>query len=293
MQDRTYPLDTSALQAIPGRTLVQCREAGIDARVSPVSFWELLCHLDEGDYARKRGNLRKCHLVPILDEPFAAHGHAVGAGETVNRSRIEEPVVIQQLLNHLNSCSTLDEFYASEVTYDDGRVGLVSGCSARARDRLRADEDRFVQILHGLEAEVLSFFPAASGGVLSDADFVWMIRALAEGLAGRYRDEDGISSAELSTRVFDSIFAHSGLMLARVLDRLRRGAAAMYDRNDTEDAYIAFHLDLTRPWTLVTADQGVLSGVNRAHDALRAAEGVEGESRVMSVEQFIREIVPQ
>ena len=74
----TYILDTSAIRAL-SREKLQALAKLQSVGVSPVTFYELMCHLDETDekkdFGRQRGQVLKCGLVPMLPDPFAYHAH--------------------------------------------------------------------------------------------------------------------------------------------------------------------------------------------------------------------------
>jgi hypothetical protein len=66
-----FLLDTSAFKSLSKDELAQVACRGFQLTVPPYCFWELLCHLDEGDdFARAKGYLMKFRGVEIVDKPL-------------------------------------------------------------------------------------------------------------------------------------------------------------------------------------------------------------------------------
>jgi len=78
-----YVFDTSSLIST-GRKYLEVASDKADLCISTISIYELLCHIDEDEsgedtFSRRKGNLLKCQIPRILNDPFADHTILVGA----------------------------------------------------------------------------------------------------------------------------------------------------------------------------------------------------------------------
>lgn len=293
-----YVLDTSALKEIGKAKLVEAQKSH-DLAISPLTFYELLCHLDEIEekmtFDRQKGLVMKCQLPRILHDPFAFHAIAVGAEHITNESRFEEPSIIEQLLRALDGSSTLDDFYASSIAYPDGQKGRCRDVSARVRKVLDDEEKKYVEHLHQLKDEILREFPECPTNGLLPRDLADVLAASIKKMVSDYQVKDGINDEYLATKVTSSMYMHLGYKAARVAQYLKSahesGAEFNPDPNDCEDSYICMYLELFNRDVLVTGDKGTLNALKETKAAFRSFfnESLEIESRVVSSQEFLEE----
>jgi hypothetical protein len=164
-------LDTSVIRSVSTANLRRASEVA-DLYVSPITVYELLCHVDEvanggSDFELFRRTLLKCRLATVLPDPYAAHATAIGA-ERLAAQRFGEEQLCAALLNELSLASSLEEFYSRHVTYPTGENAALRDCAARVRATLADEERRYVAHLHDLKKKVLSD-PNVGGGRSANA----------------------------------------------------------------------------------------------------------------------------
>jgi len=294
-----YILDTSALKGI-GKSRLEVAKQNHDLAISPLTFYELLCHLDETHggktFERQRGYVMKCTIPRILHDPFAYHAIAVGAEHVTNESRFEEPNTISQLLMNLGNASDLNAFYSSTVKFSNGDVGRCRDIADNVRRVLKAEEDRYTAQLILISTEVQGEFSDCATVGLSPQQLASLIAASLKKMIADYRTKDGIIDDYLATKVTSSMYMHLGYQVARVVEYLQNaregGTTFNPDPNDCEDSYITMYLELFNRDALVTGDTGTLNALKATKDAfLSVFDGsLQIESRVLSNEDFVAEI---
>jgi predicted nucleic acid-binding protein len=294
-----YILDTSALRGISRSTLEEAKR-NHDLAISPLTFYELLCHLDEDgkgmSFARQRGNVMKCQVPRILYDPFAHHAIDVGAEHVTNPSRFEDPDMIAQLLKNLDSAQSLEAFYATTATYPDGQKGDCRDISARAREVLDVEQNRYVQHLGEIKRWLVKISPSCASVGIPSQEMAEYINLLLRKMAEGYKDECGIMDESLLMKVYSSIYMHIGYKLFRTVHYMRTahdsGNTFTPNPNDCEDSYIIMHLALFSHNVLVTDDKGTLDALGDTRAAFSHFFGnrAQIESRVLSKDEFLAEI---
>jgi hypothetical protein len=293
-----YILDTSALKGI-GRTKLELIKQRHDLAISPMTFHELLCHLDEIDddmtFERQKGIIMKCQLPRILHDPFAYHALTVGARDITNPSRFEEPTMIPQLLERLRDAKTLDVFYGTEVDYPDGSVGSCKDVSKRVREVLDEEERKYLEHQSVMRKELETNFPEWSSSGITPQQMGGYIASSLKNLITSYRNEDRVPGNLLATKVTSSMYMHIGYNAFRAIDYMMasRGHEEPItpDPNDCEDSYIAIHLELFKRDILVTEDKGTINALRRTSEAFHrfVSDKMQIESRVLSNDEFLAE----
>lgn len=150
----TYIFDTSALKSAKSVKIEQIskRERIV---LSPISIYELVCHLDEtkngeDSFARQKGCLRKCKLFEIIHEPFANCATTIGISGAVNPTRFEEPHVLAQLIEQLEESKTLEDFYSKEVAFPNEDIGQIRDVAANARKTFGEENNRYLKHMNTL-----------------------------------------------------------------------------------------------------------------------------------------------
>ena len=189
-------LDTSALRAISSERLIAMKEK-VMLSISPITFYELLCHLDEGvNYDRQKGNIVKCRFANILHDPFAAHAISVGVDKLVNPTRFEDPYMIKQLIDIMMSTGSLQEFYGGLVTFPDGTKSACSDVAENIRKRLEEEEQKYLLNLDVIRSEITKQFPGSKNMNLSPEEMSNMIKSGINHLEKSYTDK-GIKDSDL------------------------------------------------------------------------------------------------
>lgn len=296
-----YILDTSALKGI-GRAKLEAAKTTHDLAISPLTFYELLCHLDEIDeemtFARQKGLVMKCQLPRILHDPFAYHAIAVGATHVANTSRFEDPTIIAQLLAQLGNAESLEAFYETTVTYPDGQIGRCRDVSDRVRQVLEDEEQKYVEHLDAIKQELETSFPDCASAGITPQQMADYIAASLKTMVASYKNEDGITDECLATKVTSSMYMHLGYKASRTAHYMKAahnsGSTFTPDPNDCEDSYITMCLELFKRDVLVTGDTGTLSALRDTKEAFRLffkdQDQLQIESRVLSKEEFLDEV---
>lgn len=298
-----YILDTSALKGI-ARSKLESAKLVHDLAISPMTFYELICHLDEVDedmtFERRKGNVMKCQIPRMLYDPFAHHAIAVGAVHIANESRFEDPFMIEQLLFWLGEARTLAEFHSAKVTFPDGEQRTCHDIAGKVRRVLESEEEMYVQNLHTIKGELLARFPECESKGVSRQELGRYVANSLKTMIDDYRIEDGLQTDFLPMKVTSSMWLHIGYNASRTVAYLQKaqepGNSFKPDRNDCEDSYITMHLELFRRDVLVTDDTGTLSALNETMEAFCAffrdtmkIETIQIEARVVSSAEFLVE----
>ena len=143
-------LDTSSFISISSDELEQYNSENFKIMISPYTFWELLCHLDE-NWIRKKGQINKCSRIKILDDPQAIIETELQL--TVDRliNRLPDNQLIPSILECLSKSNSINDFYNSDFMDNKGNKRLISECSERVRKTLDEEAEKysnFVKRLH-------------------------------------------------------------------------------------------------------------------------------------------------
>ncbi|ODS34381.1 MAG: hypothetical protein SCARUB_00512 [Candidatus Scalindua rubra] len=294
-----YILDTCALQSIKRSTLELIRE-NVDIAISPLTFYELLCHLDETkkgkNFDRQKGNVLKCKIPRILHDPFASYTITVGAEKDTNPSRFEEPVVIEQFLEKLEKAKNLDGFFNDTIAFPDGAKGFCNDVAQRASQVLEREELRYLEILYSLKDmlkyEAKNKYSEDSYNNISPIRFESLISKFVSHLTTAHSVGDGILDKDLLSKVNSSMYLFFGYITARVIKYIKEDVSGNIgfkpDKNDCEDAFITLHLQLLREDTLVTNDGGTKKTLEWIIKTLRENQK-ECKVRVINSKNFISE----
>src|SRR4051794_32315370 len=101
-----YLFDTNAIQSLGRAVLQAARDAGHGLLMSPISFWEFACHLDEENFRLVRGNPRKGLLCEVLHDPLAEIMLDVGCPAGTHPGRLEDRAGVRALLAELDQAQS-------------------------------------------------------------------------------------------------------------------------------------------------------------------------------------------
>ncbi len=217
--------------------------------VSPYSFWETLCHLDEGDFGRSKGQLLKFDRVGILDDPRAEIEAPICNADPDLEDRSPDGHLIKAVLVSLRTSVSLRAFYSSNIQDSKGRMRQISGIADRVRAALDEEERRYIRMTNDIVQAL------ASGTVAHETDRHRhrAILDLVEGYVIQL-SQRGASEIGLRARLINDSYIHYAYIFIRAL-KLFQFRNTQLSRNDYEDGRICLHLKLNVPYCLVTADK--------------------------------------
>jgi hypothetical protein len=289
-------LDTSAIRSI-SKDKIKALASVRPLAVSPISVWELLCHLDETvenedankTYRRRQGQLAKIAGLRVLDDPFAQHAITVGAQAVTNPTRFEDAEGAAKLVKMAVSAPTLEAFYAQTCRFREGKQGSLRGLAANARRVLAEEEKKFSDQLRKMWQRVDQRSCATRAEKLSDEEFWKWMQVMLTDLHNSYQ-QDGISEAQLMEKVVRSKYLYYGYVFARMCKYVSdQGSDFSPALNDAEDGFICMHLDLLGDDILVTGDSGTIGALSRVFDICEkyGSPEIKPSCRVMTAIDYV------
>ncbi len=289
-----YVLDTSAIKGISGEILRLTKE-NHDLRISTISVWELLSHLDEGtatnSFLRQRGNVLKCKLMSILDDPIAHHAKQIGIADRIDPSRFEDPEIITQILANLENCESLHDFEKSHVLLSNGEVKTCDNIAEMTRVVLNESEESYLSEFAQAAQELSSYLTANNLDSISDE---LLAQFILSDLKSSCVEHGLLEKPELVGKLGQSRFFYSGYWYARIRSALEKSGGkpecVSTDRNDFEDGLIISYLDINQPYTLVTNDKDTIAAFKSSKNAYHQKfEGFPLGARCISNDEFVVE----
>lgn len=284
-----FILDTSAIRSI-SRDKLQSISKNHKVTISPITFYELLCHLDETKnemtFKRQKGNVLKCQIPEILMDPFALHAVSVRAEKCVNPSRFEEPYIIKQVLEKLEEADNLSKFYSETVVFKDGSTGFCKDIAMKDRKHLEKEETQYLNLLNIIKSDFIEKYPELFSIDMPPEGFEILAKKCINHLKDTYCKEDGIPDNDLLSKVYDSIYIYYSYAIANVLKNIKNGD--LFQKNDFEDGYITLHLNLSDNDALVTNDKETIGAFEKTIAALKSIKK-DTKVRVINVPDFLSE----
>lgn len=257
--EHRYLLDTSALRALPTRTL---RRFDPPAETSSYCFYELVCHLDTDDFARRKGIVLKCRETRILDDPCAEFDRHFGVDPRPTQEQVPAGSIIGCILDRLALSRSLSEFYAQNVLDGEGNARLLRDSVKRVNEILHQEELKFEAFVQG----VIDVLQQGHIDLASDQSCNNAIMGLVHGQAEVLRQK-GVSNPDIS-EIDDMKYLYYGYVFERAVHYFSRGSKI--DHNDYEDASIIMHMRLTQPTVLVTNDKNTIEAIRKILGRLTA-----------------------
>ncbi|MCZ6654506.1 MAG: hypothetical protein O7D91_15940 [Planctomycetota bacterium] len=288
-------LDTSAIRGLKKddiHAIAQRRDVG----VSPISVYEILCHLDEqkkGEtreqaFARRRGMVGKMRGLQILDEPHTQHAIAVGAQSLADPTRFEDRDIANRMIEEVVQASNLADLSKRTITLTDGRQAAFGALAASTRVVLEAEVKQHADDVQKMWSAMQKLSSASSPADLTDKDLWEWLKATVIAHTRSY-EHDGVLEDHLLGKVTRSLFAYHGYLFARLRKYTRNSAGELeVPANDTEDGYICMHLDLLEEDVLVTGDANTIDALAAALDIWNkhGPSEIAPACAVMSIEQY-------
>jgi hypothetical protein len=250
-------LDTSALLAIPKARLATLGQAF----TSPFCFYELLCHLDEDEFRRRKGNVLKCAETSILDDPEAEFASHFGIDPRPRSEQVEAGEIIRTILDRLTQSETLDEFYSQHVPDEQGNLRLVRDCARVMRNVLDTEAEKYKRFVESVIGVIQTGLIDLKSPESCNNAIMGLVKGHHVDLKNR-----GVTGADLH-EVDDRKYLHAAYVFERAVIYFERGAKI--DKNDYEDASILKHMRLTTPTVFVTNDGKTIDAVRAALYRLR------------------------
>lgn len=254
-----YILDTSAIRGISSDKLTAAKSK-VGISVSTLTVLELASHLNDSPnecaYLRARGNLLKCQIPLLLDDPFWLLSDKLQL--SANPTRGEDKLVLSQLLSAVQQSGSLADLDAKTLTYPDGTIASCIDAGKIIEQILQKEETTFVAHVKSL--------PALAGlDPLLNGKHTLTSEALFGYLADAAKSLSPTIDGSLQAKTFLATAPYFGYLMHRLYqyaNRRSHGETELHiDSNDCEDAYIALSLDLHTFDTLVTNDQGTLAAL--------------------------------
>jgi len=262
-----YILDTSAIRSISKINLIALAKK-VDVYISPLSFLEILCHIDETDkqktFKKQKGNLLKCKIPTLLDDPFAEHALFVGSTDDINQTRFEDKEMIHQLIKLIDESTSIIDLESKILVYPDGKRCNCKDIGDHIRSILDEEEKNYIKKLKQYKDVLLERKPESHKVEFGSKE-------LAEVISGLLNNSHTSSQSTLQ-----SLFIYTGYIINRLVQYLNKRPGfkgdIFPDRNDCEDSYIALHLKLFSGSTLVTNDKGTISAIEKTIESLRTIQ---------------------
>ncbi len=283
----TYLLDTNALQGIGFHDLRAARAAGHDLLASPISFWELVCHLDSSNFSQSKANALKLSVCQVLDDPLAEIASDLGCPQAADTSRFEDKLAIPPLLSELEQASTYEEFCRRSVAVvgTSRRVGEIA---ANAESHLSAEENTFVDKIRSTRDRIRNLYTRDGRLELAGREFCQESLSLAEGLV---QDFTAAGCQATFAATANRTVLGAGYAVARALYYARLPDSATIDGNDLEDYFISLHLESASGRVMVTNDSGTQDAIRRVLDefhqyAAQLGHNFQTNARVIDRDSF-------
>lgn len=281
-----YIFDTSAVKGVSRRYLEPALKKA-KVSLSPLTIYELICHVDEtkeneDTFARRKGNLLKCSLFNILPDPFVFLAGKTGI--EFHKTRLDDPFILKQVLEQLRDSNTLAEFYSRTVDFSSGEKGEIQDVALRARDTFAEENSRYIEHIKSLHKKIVDH--VGYDEIDTQAFFslcAWVTKSLNQ------ENKDIVDT-------FSATYIYAGYKLARLLEYQEKveknHTELIIDKNDTEDSLIASYLDLDEPYILVTEDKGTISAIYKLLGCLDEINGWRNKyyTKVIRLEEFYKEV---
>lgn len=245
-------MDTSAFRALPSSVLQKHT-----FYTSPYCFWELLTHLDEGQFNRHKGQLMKFEYVYLLNDPRAEIEVPLLLNNSQLQDRVSDAELIPAALAALRDSDSLDRFYLSYFKDSKGNLHQLSDCAANARQRLGELEQKHTEFIQN----IINAFQSGLVKLTTDSDYHQAILQLLEGYLITLQQR-GVADRNLRYRLISNSYIYFSYLFHRAFAYFNNGNTTIYG-NDFEDGQICLHLKLDTQYCLVTADDGLKEALDK------------------------------
>jgi predicted metal-binding protein len=256
-------LDTSAFRSLSKEELAQALSRGLKLSASPYCFWELLCHLDEGeDFARAKGRLMKFRGVKIVDKPL---DRVAAQSESSCEARIWSSDLVYAALAAIESASSVDHLNRSLIVNETGNKSALDGCVSRIKGILGEKQNKFREFM----SELIGLI--TSGGVNTDTPMERHAAILSLVTCGGTPLPDTADLDYEADANEDQIVAFSYIYWGYALHRaiqLADGGGTTCAKNDFEDGQLCAYVPLDKSMIVVSRDTRLLEMLAAVRDVL-------------------------
>lgn len=273
-----YLLDTSVFRSVRPTVIDAALGQGWRLFVSPLSVWEMMCHVVGDNFARAKSWFAKASQCSVLEHPMVEHAKEIRAERFLCDAAWEERPCAQAAIDAVCAAS-------GEGDLDKAVFQLVGRRGASELRALGGSPHRVRVELERLENEHVSFVSdhivcrPDLASIPTDSEYMSLIES---DIRHKYEDArvHGLSRKNLFRRLFRSLYPLASYNLERGLRS--RIAGANLDKNDYEDGLLVAHLRLDNDKVLVTSDKGTLNAMAEAASRIAAwgATPLRSERRV-------------
>jgi hypothetical protein len=241
-------LDTSAFISLSSDELEQYNLRKLKIMISPYTFWELLCHLDE-DWFRNKGQICKCSNVKILDDPQAIIDTNFEYRIVRLINRLPDNELIPEILECLNKSNSINDFYSSNFIDSRGNKRLISDCSERVRKILDGEAEKYFNFIEKIRIRLVQ----EKYNMDSDEECHRIIMSLTK-VDKIYKKNNSKQTKDLSHQIINKYYLYFAYIFERI-KKLLQDSGAQPQRNDYEDSKICLHLYINKPLKFITMDE--------------------------------------
>ncbi len=261
----TFLFDTNGVRGVGRTVLKSTRAAGHTLLLSPVSFWELVCHLNDPDPRKAtaaRNNALKADLFDVLDDPLAEIAADLGCREGANPSRFVDRQVVPALVAALKTSASYQDL-CQQPAPGAGAGATIGDFAANMAALLQREEQQFVGAMKQRCAQFVQDYGRSVAMHLAGEAFCRAAVGLAHGLRDDFQAcGRAVPFAEIANRTL----LGAGYAVARACEYIKNipaGAPLAIDGNDFEDYFICLHLGASGGRTIVTDDRGTRRAIER------------------------------
>lgn len=269
-------LDTSTFISLSKDKLEKYNSENFKIMISPYTFFELLCHLDdhlEEDWKKSKGNICKCSSVEILDDPHAIIETELHYQTERLKDSLPDSQLIPEILKCLRNSNSINDFYKSDFIDKKGQKRLICGCSKMARKILDEEKTRYLNYIK----EIRQCIKQQNYDINSEKDSNEIIKQF---IGARVIDAKNNfnQTKDISNQVFNLCYLYYSYIFERTKQLIINGKEEP-DRNDYVDSCICLHLHLDKPFTFVTNDNGIYKATKNSIERLKKLGKNTGRDR--------------
>lgn len=262
--------DTSALRSLSWENLKRLSDKGCDLFISPFSFWEILCHLDEEQkFDRFKIELIKFKHFTILDDPFGITAKYTKLHKSVMQDRVEDHELIQGTISVLTKSSSIENFYSSFFIDSNKNARKIQDCVERGRSILSAQSDSYIDFV----TKIIDSIKCNNSKYETEYDRHILVLSLIDGCI-RGIETQGGNREEFEKNLKNEIYVYFSYILHQSLEYLNNNILNI-DPNDYEDSRICQHLSLNSALTLISNDKNLCNAVNSTISLLQTLNDKE------------------
>jgi len=266
-------LDTNALIAIPREGLAAAQAAKTYSfRITPWTFFERLCRLDDGDFAKNKPILMKAELVEIVDKPL---DRLVAERQQGLAPRVWGSDLAKAYVRELSGVTSKADFGGLTMTDEAGEARSLE----RSIETIRGILDREKRRFQKLVADIIDLIRAGSVPTATPAErHIAVLDMLVAG-ASSFRDVEGLDHEANTSHdeVLTFEYVYYAYIMLRAIAQYGAGGSTCA-RNDFVDGQICAYIPLDQPIAVLTEDR-VLRETLEEISALLTAVGMGNRAR--------------